>query len=298
MQPGRWSQRPIAVLALVAKAGTLPVALRALVPDVRAETSGLAARLATASPADQRRLLLDLIGKHVAGVLGHDDANRIDTRRAFKDLGFDSLTAIELRNRIGMAVGLALPTTLIFDYPSPDALAEHLRGELAGRAAEADTPVTTPMTRASSDEPIAIIAMIVWARHSDKTGERTWHVVIACLVAALGLLLAGGASSTVAVVAALTLVNCGISAAKPPLWAMPTMFLSGPAAAVGIATINSIGNLGGFVGPWAIGWIKDRTGSFTGGLVFVASLLVLSAVLTLVVARTARRTETARAVAH
>jgi ACS family tartrate transporter-like MFS transporter len=145
---------------------------------------------------------------------------------------------------------------------------------------------------------IAIIAMIVWARHSDKTGERTWHVVIACLVAALGLLLAGGASSTVAVVAALTLVNCGISAAKPPLWAMPTMFLSGPAAAVGIATINSIGNLGGFVGPWAIGWIKDRTGSFTGGLVFVASLLVLSAVLTLVVARTARRTETTRAVAH
>lgn len=145
---------------------------------------------------------------------------------------------------------------------------------------------------------IAVFAMILWARHSDKTAERTWHVVIACLVAAVGLLLAGGAASTMAVVAALTLVNCGISAAKPPLWAMPTMFLSGQAAAVGIATINSIGNLGGFVGPWAIGWIKDATGSFAGGLVFVAALLVLSAVLTLVVARSGRRSRAAGAIAH
>ncbi|MFJ7439439.1 MFS transporter [Methylorubrum thiocyanatum] len=145
---------------------------------------------------------------------------------------------------------------------------------------------------------IAIIAMILWARHSDKTGERTWHVVIACLVASVGLMLAGGATSALAVIAALSLVNVGISAAKPPLWAMPTMFLSGQAAAVGIATINSIGNLGGFVGPWAIGWIKDQTGSFTGGLIFVSGLLVLSAIVTLIVARSGRRTEAAGAVAR
>ncbi|MEE7456003.1 MFS transporter [Methylorubrum populi] len=145
---------------------------------------------------------------------------------------------------------------------------------------------------------IAVVAMILWARHSDKTGERTWHVVIACLVAAAGLALAGGAASVVAVIAALSLVNVGISAAKPPLWAMPTMFLSGSAAAVGIATINSIGNLGGFVGPWAIGWIKDQTGSFAGGLIFVSGLLVLSAVVTLVVARSGRRPEPTSAVAR
>ncbi|GJD78202.1 MFS transporter [Methylobacterium gregans] len=145
---------------------------------------------------------------------------------------------------------------------------------------------------------IAVVAMILWARHSDKTGERKWHVVIACLVASAGLVLAGGAASVAAVIAALSLVNVGISAAKPPLWAMPTMFLSGPAAAVGIATINSIGNLGGFVGPWAIGWIKDQTGSFTGGLIFVAALLILSAVVTLIVARTGRRPEPTGAVAR
>ena len=116
--------------------------------------------------------------------------------------------------------------------------------------------------------------MVLWALHSDRTGERTWHVILACLAAALGLALAGTAGSVISVVAALTLVNIGISAAKPPLWSMPTMFLSGTAAAAGIATINSIGNLGGFVGPTMIGWIKDLTGSFLGGLYFVAGLLV------------------------
>lgn len=136
---------------------------------------------------------------------------------------------------------------------------------------------------------VAVVAMYLWSWDSDRRNERTWHVVIACVVAATGLILAGVAGSVVAVVAALTLVNVGISAAKPPLWSMPTLFLSGPAAATGIAAINSIGNLGGFVGPSVIGWVKDTTGSFVGGLYFVAGLLVFSAVLTLILARVARK---------
>ncbi len=135
---------------------------------------------------------------------------------------------------------------------------------------------------------VAVVAMVLWARHSDRTGERTWHVVGACVLASLGLMFAGFAGTVLAVLLALTLVNIGISSAKPPLWSMPTMFLSGSAAAAGIATINSIGNLGGFVGPAMIGWIKDLTGSFQGGLYFVAGLLVLSAVLTLILARSQR----------
>jgi ACS family tartrate transporter-like MFS transporter len=133
---------------------------------------------------------------------------------------------------------------------------------------------------------VSVIAMIFWSRHSDRTGERTWHVVLACVAAAIGLVVAAMANSVVGLIAALTLVNIGISCAKPPLWTMPTMFLSGAAAATGIATINSIGNLGGFAGPAMIGWVKDQTGSFAGGLYFVAGLLVLSAVLTLLLART------------
>ena len=135
----------------------------------------------------------------------------------------------------------------------------------------------------------AVVAMVLWARHSDKTGERTWHVVGACLLAAAGLAFASAATTVIAVLIALTLVNIGISSSKPPLWSMPTIFLSGPAAAAGIATINSIGNLGGFVGPSVIGWIKDFTGSFEGGLYFVASLLVLSAVVTLLLARSTNK---------
>ena len=142
---------------------------------------------------------------------------------------------------------------------------------------------------------VAIVAMVLWARHSDRSGERTWHVVGACLLASLGLVLAGFAGSVLAVLLALTLVNIGISSAKPPLWSMPTLFLSGSAAAAGIATINSIGNLGGFVGPAMIGWIKDLTGSFQGGLIFVAGLLVLSAILTLVLARSQRTSDAAAA---
>jgi MFS transporter, ACS family, tartrate transporter len=142
---------------------------------------------------------------------------------------------------------------------------------------------------------VAIVAMVLWARHSDRSGERTWHVVGACLLASLGLVLAGFAGSVLAVLLALTLVNIGISSAKPPLWSMPTLFLSGSAAAAGIATINSIGNLGGFVGPAMIGWIKDLTGSFQGGLFFVAGLLVLSAILTLVLARSQRTSDAAAA---
>jgi ACS family tartrate transporter-like MFS transporter len=136
---------------------------------------------------------------------------------------------------------------------------------------------------------VAVVAMYLWSRHSDQTNERTWHVVIACLVAAIGLALAGLSSAVAAVVAALVLVNVGISAAKPPLWSMPTLFLAGPAAAGGIATINSIGNLGGFVGPAMIGWIKDQTGSFEGGLYLVGGLLLLSAMLTLLLARAVGR---------
>ncbi|MEN8550022.1 MFS transporter [Acinetobacter soli] len=133
---------------------------------------------------------------------------------------------------------------------------------------------------------VSVIAMILWSRHSDKTNERTWHVALACLIAATGLVIAASTNSMLGLIASLTIVNVGISCSKPPLWSMPTVFLSGTAAATGIATINSIGNLGGFAGPAMIGWVKDQTGSFTGGLYFVAGLLILSTILTLILSFT------------
>ncbi|WP_035466019.1 MFS transporter [Burkholderia sp. WSM2232] len=132
---------------------------------------------------------------------------------------------------------------------------------------------------------VAVVVMILWAKHSDRTEERTWHVVIPCVLACLGFVFAGNAASALMIVLALVVVNVGISAAKAPLWAMPSMFLSGAGAAAGIAMINSIGNLGGFVGPFAIGWLKNVTGGYSAGLYVVGATLAVSAVVTLMLSR-------------
>jgi MFS transporter, ACS family, tartrate transporter len=132
---------------------------------------------------------------------------------------------------------------------------------------------------------VAVLAMTLWARHSDQTLERTWHVVIPCAAACLGFIWAGSTHTAIGVICALVVVNVGISAAKAPLWAMASTFMSGAGAAAGIAMINSIGNLGGFIGPYMIGWIKGKTGSYTGGLYVVGATLALSAVLTLLLNR-------------
>jgi MFS transporter, ACS family, tartrate transporter len=132
---------------------------------------------------------------------------------------------------------------------------------------------------------VAVIAMVLWAKHSDRTEERTWHVVIPCVVACLGFVLAGNASTALMIIVALVIVNIGISAAKAPLWAMPSVFLSGAGAAAGIAMINSVGNLGGFVGPFVIGWLKNVTGSYSAGLYVVGATLAVSAVVTLMLSR-------------
>lgn len=139
---------------------------------------------------------------------------------------------------------------------------------------------------------ISVVAMVLWARSSDKRNERNWHVIIACLVASFGLILAGLSTTLWLALAALILVNIGISSAKPPLWAMPTQFLTGASAAAGIAAINSIGNLGGFAGPALIGYIKQTTGSFEGGLFAVAAMLAFSAVMVKILAhRTAPQSQ-------
>ncbi|MEV7417053.1 type I polyketide synthase [Streptomyces sp. NPDC089919] len=125
--PARLDQ---AALRAQAQSGLLPALLRGLVraPARRAEQSGgsLADRLAGAEPADRERLTLDLVRSQVASVLGHASADSVDAERAFKELGFDSLAAVELRNRLTPATGLRLPTTLVFDHPNPLAVARFL----------------------------------------------------------------------------------------------------------------------------------------------------------------------------
>lgn len=128
---------------------------------------------------------------------------------------------------------------------------------------------------------VAAAGMLLWARHSDRTLERSLHVAIPCMLGCIGLVWAGSAETAVAVVLALTIVNFGSNAPKGPVWALPSMFLSGASGAAGIAWINSMGNIGGFIGPWLIGVIKERYGSYAGGLYIVGAMMALSSVLML-----------------
>nr|APD71819.1 type I polyketide synthase 6 [Streptomyces sp.] len=139
----------------------------------------LAERLAGLARPEQDRVLLELVRAHVASVLGHASAEHIEPAKAFKDLGFDSLTAVELRNRLGAATRLRLATTLVFDYPSPTALARQLLTELLGEAGEAGAEGSMRSTAggASDDDPIAIVAMSCRYPGGVRSPEELWRLV-------------------------------------------------------------------------------------------------------------------------
>jgi nitrate/nitrite transporter NarK len=127
---------------------------------------------------------------------------------------------------------------------------------------------------------LALIAMILVGRHSDKMRERRWHVIVPCTVAALGFALCTQAgSSTMIAMIGLTLAVVGVVTALPMFWALPTSFLGGAAAAAGIALVNCTGNLGGFFSPAIIGYLKDYTGTLNSGLFLVSGCMLTSALL-------------------
>ncbi|MFJ4988491.1 type I polyketide synthase [Streptomyces sp. NPDC088732] len=175
-------------LRVLAAAGTLAPLLRGLVRgtarrtvDASAATGAaqteLRARLSALPAAERDRAVLDLVRTEVAATLGHAGAASVEPGRAFKELGFDSLTAVEFRNRLAAATALRLPATLIFDYPDPTVLARHLRGELTG-----DTPAAAeaaPAPAAADDEPIAIVAMSCRYPGGVRSPEDLWELLTA-----------------------------------------------------------------------------------------------------------------------
>jgi len=123
------------------------------------------------------------------------------------------------------------------------------------------------------------ISLVVWGRISDRMQERRWNLLGTCLVSALGLIIAGYMMGTWWSLVGMSIAAMGFYGSKGPFWAMPPMFLTGTAAAASIAWINSIGNLGGFFGPWYVGVMKDMTGSYAGGLYGLAMLCLAAAVI-------------------
>ena len=172
--------------AALARRDELPAPLRALASGrprrgaQAADVSGgraaaLRRRLAGAAPAERDRILLDLVRTRVATVLGHDGAEEIGPDRAFSDLGFDSLAAVEMRNLLRSTVGTPLPSTLVFDHPTPRAVAKYLETAFGGATAAA--PATTPAPDAAADDPIAIVGISCRFPGGVRSAEDLWRLV-------------------------------------------------------------------------------------------------------------------------
>jgi ACS family tartrate transporter-like MFS transporter len=133
----------------------------------------------------------------------------------------------------------------------------------------------------------AAVGMVMIGAHSDRSGERFTHIAGSMLVGAIGFTASAYLTSPVPGLIALTVAAVGDLGSRGPFWALPGRFLAGHASAGGIALINTVGALGGFVGPSLIGFVKNATGSFKGGLILLAALLVSSAAVTWLMRRSA-----------
>jgi ACS family tartrate transporter-like MFS transporter len=123
------------------------------------------------------------------------------------------------------------------------------------------------------------IAMVVWGRISDRMNERRWNLFFGCVFSTVGLAIAGMTMGSWWALVGMSIAAMGFYGSKGPFFAMPPMFLSGSGLAAGIAWINSLGNLGGFFGPWYVGVMKDLTGSYAGGLYGLALLCLVAAII-------------------
>jgi MFS transporter, ACS family, tartrate transporter len=136
---------------------------------------------------------------------------------------------------------------------------------------------------------IATVCMVLWSRHSDKTKERVFHCAGALALGAVGMVSSAFIQSPVLAMVALTFAAIGMYCSQPVFWAMPATYLTGVAAAGGIAFINSVGNLGGFIGPYTVGWLKDHAGGFQAGLVFLGACLLTGSIVATIVGRSVAR---------
>ncbi|WP_370656858.1 SDR family NAD(P)-dependent oxidoreductase [Streptomyces sp. NBS 14/10] len=146
--------------------------------DAGREPDGaLRSRLAGLTADEQLRALVELVRTHAAAVLGHDGAAAVEPERAFRELGFDSLTAVELRNRLNIATGLLLPATVVFDHPNPAALARGMRELLFGGGTATGSAVPVAREAVGTDEPIAVVGMACRFPGGVRSAEEFWQLL-------------------------------------------------------------------------------------------------------------------------
>ncbi len=165
-----------------ARMGVLPALLSGLVPAQAQRGRGggrsLAQRLAAVPESEWDAVVLELVRTHAAAVLGHDSGALVDPERAFKDLGFDSLGAVNLRNRLAQATGLRLPATLVFDHPNCTAVAQFLRSRVEARGGVQAVRRTTAARGLSSEEPIALVGMACRYPGGASSPQRLWELLV------------------------------------------------------------------------------------------------------------------------
>uniref|UniRef100_UPI00126A0B6E SDR family NAD(P)-dependent oxidoreductase n=1 Tax=Streptacidiphilus melanogenes TaxID=411235 RepID=UPI00126A0B6E len=159
--------------------GLVRAPMRRVAATTATEDSAFDARLVGLSPEEQDALLLDLVRTHVAAVLGHGGPEAVDPTRAFRDLGFDSLSALDLRNSLNGATALRLPATVVFDHPNPHALARQLRAELLGGTGSDERGGSAAVIASTDDDPIAIVAMSCRFPGGVASPEELWDLVAA-----------------------------------------------------------------------------------------------------------------------
>ncbi|QLH19435.1 type I polyketide synthase [Streptomyces sp. Rer75] len=175
-----FSLRPSASLSALPAAREAQRSARDVRRESESAASALRRQLYAAPESERTTQLLDLIRTHAAGVLGHAGPDAISVERVFQDHGFDSLTSMELRNQLARVTGLALPASLLFDYPRPQALADHLAAELMGRRAEADeaalavAPAGVPD---GADDPVVIVGMACRFPGGVGSPDQLWDLV-------------------------------------------------------------------------------------------------------------------------
>jgi nitrate/nitrite transporter NarK len=121
--------------------------------------------------------------------------------------------------------------------------------------------------------------MMIWAVHVDRTGRKIKNLSLGCLLSAAGLLFAMLSQNFWISLAWVTVALVGMNAARAVFWTIPSRFLTGIASAGGLAFINSVGTIGGFVGPWLMGLLKNRTNSFSAGLLAMGAFLLMASIL-------------------
>ncbi len=134
---------------------------------------------------------------------------------------------------------------------------------------------------------VGTIGLLAWGWSSDRHNERRWHLITASTVGAIGLAFAAWSGASYWALLGMSAATAGIYGSRAAFWPMPSIFLTGTAAAGAIAMINAVGNLGGYVGPFVVGWIRDSTKSFEAGLYFLGACSLMAAVITFFAARAA-----------